>query len=87
MKITKTRLKEIIKEEIEAISEESKSSDTTRSVLRQHYVLHVGKVADAGQIPRTDAIKIDALAMRVDKPSRKEDKLSMKDAKEKVSEM
>ena len=84
MKITKTRLKEIIKEEIEAISEESKSLGAARSDLRQHYVRVVGDDADAGKIPHADGVRIDNLAAKV---ADKNDKMDMKDAKKEVSEM
>ena len=69
-------------EEVEAISEESKSLGAARSDLRQHYVRAVGDDADAGKIPHADGVKIDNLALRVSKGE-----LSMEDAKEKVSEM
>ena len=78
MKITKARLKEIIKEEIEAISEEDLHPRTT---LRRHYIMQVAPFGET-KIPHNDSVKIDNLAIKVER-----DELSMADAKEKVSEM
>ena len=77
MKITKTRLKEIIKEEIEAISEKKLHPIT---ILKRLYI----KGVPFGQtkIPHDDKVEIERLGLEVERGE-----LSMEDAKEKVSEM
>ena len=79
MKITKTRLKEIIKEEIEAASEEGLHPIT---ILKRLYIEIEGVPFGETKIPHYDKVEIERLGLQV---VRKE--ITMVAAKEKVSEM